>query len=93
MIGKVDFIESSKDVGQSGTISPYADISVFSDVNVNKYPNIKFDLYKFIEKEFPTRDVVFEANNIEEYNEILDNIVMSVYMDIDYHIPNGKAAS
>ena len=86
MIGKVDCIESSKDVGQSGTISPYADVSVFSDVNVNKYPNIKFDLYKFIEKEFPQRAVVFHANDIVEYNQILDKLVMSVYMDMDYHI-------
>lgn len=86
MIGKVDFIESSKDVGQSGTISPYADVSVFSDVNVNKYPNIKFDLYKFIEKEFPQRSVVFHAKDIVEYNQILDKLVMSVYMDMDYHI-------
>ena len=86
MIGKVDCIESSKDVGQSGTISPYADVSVFSDVNVNKYPNIKFDLYKFIEKEFPQRAVVFHANDIVEYNQILDKLVMSVYIDMDYHI-------
>ena len=86
MIGKVDFIESSKDVGQSGTISPYADVSGFSDMNVNKYPNIKFELYKFIEEEFPTRAIFFNANNIEEYNQILDKIVMSVYIDMDYHI-------
>lgn len=88
MIGKVDVIESSKDVGQSGTISPYADLSVFSDRNVNKYPNIKFELYKFIEKEFPQRAVRFNANNIIEFNEILDKIVMSTYVDInfDYHI-------
>jgi hypothetical protein len=92
MIGKIDFIESSKDVGQSGTISPYADVSVFSDVNVNKYPNIKFDLYKFIEKEFPTRAVVFGANNIIEYNQILDKMVMSVYMDVDYHIKPKEAS-
>lgn len=92
MIGKIDFIESSKDVGQSGTISPYADVSVFSDVNVNKYPNIKFDLYKFIEKEFPTRAVVFGANDIIEYNQILDKMVMSVYMDVDYHIKPKEAS-
>jgi hypothetical protein len=86
MISKVDVIESSKDVGQSGTISPYADVSVFSDVNVNKYPNVKFDLYKFIEQEFPQRSVVFHAKDIIEYNQILDKLVMSVYLDMDYHI-------
>lgn len=86
MISKVDVIESSKDVGQSGTISPYADVSVFSDVNVNKYPNVKFDLYKFIEQEFPQRSVVFHAKDIVEYNQILDKLVMSVYLDMDYHI-------
>ena len=88
MIGKVDFIESSKDVGQSGTISPYADVSVFSDVNVNKYPNIKFDLYKFIEQEFPQKAVRFHAKDIIEYNQILDHIVMSTYTGInfDYHL-------
>ena len=88
MIGKVDFIESSKDVGQSGTISPYADVSVFSDVNVNKYPNIKFDLYKFIEQEFPQKAVKFHAKDIVEYNQILDYIIMKTYTGInfDYHL-------
>ena len=40
MIGLVDLLDYSKDVGQSGMISPWADISTISDVDTNKYPNI-----------------------------------------------------
>lgn len=89
MIGKQDLVESTKDVGQSGIISPWGDISALTSINVNKYPNIKYDLYKFIEEEFPQRALRFNANNIEEYNAILDKIACSVYIDVDYHIPEG----
>ena len=90
MIGKQDLIESTKDVGQSGVISPWGDITDLTRVNVNKYPNIKYELYKFIEENFPTRSVIFNARSIEEYNEILDKIACSVYMDVDYHIQSRK---
>ena len=89
MIGKQDLVESTKDVGQSGVISPWGDISALTNVNVNKYPNIKFELYKFIEENFPSRALRFNANTIEEYNAILDKIACSVYIDLDYHIPEG----
>ena len=89
MIGKQDLIESTKDVGQSGVISPWGDISALTNVNVNKYPNIKFELYKFIENEFPMRSLRFNARTIEEYNAILDKIACSVYINMDYHIPEG----
>ena len=89
MIGKQDLVESTKDVGQSGVISPWGDISALTNVNVNKYPNIKFELYKFIEENFPMRSLRFNANTIEEYNAILDKIACSVYIDLDYHVPEG----
>ena len=89
MIGKQDLVESTKDVGQSGIISPWGDISALTNVNINKYPNIKYDLYKFIEDNFPQRAVRFNANNVEEYNAILDKIACSVYIDIDCRVPEG----
>ena len=43
MIGLVDLFESSKEVGQSGIISPWADLTEFSDKDdKNKFPNIKY---------------------------------------------------
>ena len=48
MIGVIDNLDSSKDVGQSGMISPWADISTLSEADVNKYTNMKYDLFDFI---------------------------------------------
>lgn len=84
MIGIVDLLYSPKDVGQTGMISPYADLSIMNDVDINKYPNIKFDLFKFIQQEFPS-GITFDCNSIEEYNEILDRLVMRTY---DYFMPH-----
>lgn len=84
MIGNVDLLDYSKDVGQSGMISPWADIATINNVDINKYPNIKYDLFDFIRHEFPS-DLTFNANNIVEYNRILDKLVMSAYINIDYH--------
>lgn len=89
MIGKQDLVESTKDVGQSGIISPWGDISALTNFNVNKYPNIKFELYKFIDENFPERALRFNARSIEEYNAILDKIACSVYIEMDYHVPEG----
>lgn len=86
MIGKIDLLESHKDVGQSGMISPWADISSFNENNINKYPNIKFELFKFIQDTFPNPALRLNASNIAEYNRILDKLVMSVYVDLDYKI-------
>lgn len=89
VIGLIDLHESSKDVGQSGIISPWADLSILNNVDINKYPNIKFDLYKFIVDHFPEPALRFNATNIVEYNQILDKLVLSSYIDLDYHIPDG----
>ena len=87
MIGIVDLLESSKDVGQSGMISPWADVSSINDTDPNKYPNIKYDLYKFICEEFPNEmSIGFNADCIERYNEILDKLVMNARIELNYHI-------
>ena len=90
MIGLVDLLEHSKDVGQSGMISPWADISNIQDVDINKYPNVKFDLFNFIQDEFPNPALQFNAKDISEYNEILDKLTASAYINLDYHINKLK---
>jgi hypothetical protein len=90
MIGIVDLAESSKDVGQSGMISPWADLTEFSKTDINKYPNIKYELFKYIQKEFPTDAVLFNAKNMEEFNKILDRLVMMSTIDVDYRV--GQAS-
>jgi hypothetical protein len=89
-IGKIDLIESSKDVGQSGMISPWADIGSMNTADVNKYPNIKFDLYEFIQHEFGS-DLTFNASNIVEYNKILDKLIMVSYINVDYYLKQTEA--
>lgn len=86
MIGIVDLLESSKDVGQSGMISPWADLTEFSKTDINKYPNIKYELFQFIQKRFPDDAVIFNAKNIEEFNRVLDKLVACSTFDIDYHV-------
>ena len=86
MIGIVDLAESSKDVGQSGMISPWADLTEFSKTDINKYPNIKYELFKYIQKEFPTDAVLFNAKSMEEFNKILDRLVMMSTIDVDYRV-------
>jgi len=92
MIGVIDLLEHSKDVGQSGMISPWADISDLANVDINKYPNVKFELFDFIQHEFPNPALQFNAKNIVEFNEILDKLTMSAYINIDYHIDKLKEA-
>lgn len=89
MIGNVDMLESSKDVGQSGMISPWGDTTMLSDTDVNKYPNIKYDLFRFIHDEFPEPALTFNCNNIVDYNRILDKLVTSAYISFEYKIPSG----
>ena len=85
-IGKIDLLDSSKDVGQSGMISPWGQWSSIRESNINKYPNVKFDLYKFIVNNFPNPALRFDAKDIVEYNRILDRLVMSAYINLDYKI-------
>lgn len=87
MIGIVDLLESSKDVGQSGMISPWADLIDFHETDINKYPNIKFELFNFISDEFPNPALRLNAKDIVEYNQILDKLVASTYVNLDYKIP------
>lgn len=89
-MGIIDLLESTKDVGQSGMISPWADLTTMSETNINKYPNIKFDLFKFIQKEFLNPALTFDCDNIVDYNRILDKLVMSAYINLDYKIPESK---
>lgn len=90
MIGVVDLLESSKDVGQSGMISPWADLSAMSETNINKYPNIKFELFQFICDEFPDPALRFNADNVVDYNKALDKLLASSYVHIDYNIPTPE---
>lgn len=85
MIGIVDLLDSTKDVGQTGMISPWADVSVLSERDVNKYSNIKYELFNFIRERFPM-SLRFACNNIEEYNAILDRLVMTSRIDLDYRV-------
>lgn len=82
MIGIVDLLDSTKDVGQTGMISPWADVSILSESDVNKYTNIKFKLFDFIRTRFPST-LQFDCNNIEEYNAILDKLVMTGRIDVN----------
>ena len=89
MIGIVDLLESSKDVGQSGMISPWADTSILQDANINKYPNIKYDLFNFICDEFPDSAMTFDCDNIEEYNRVLDKLCATSYtVNFEFGIPD-----
>lgn len=92
MIGLVDLLQSSKDVGQSGMISPWADTSMLFEADVNKYPNVKYDLFDFICQEFPNPALTFDCNNIVDYNRILDKLVAVAYINFDYKIPDGGTA-
>lgn len=90
MIGKIDMLEYSKDVGQSGMISPYTDSSTLFTTDINKYPNIKFELYEFVQKHFPNPHLSFNASNIVEYNMLLDKLAMNAYIDLDYNMKDRK---
>lgn len=89
VIGKIDLLDSSKDVGQTGMISPWADVSTIYDINeadLSKYTNIRYDLFDFIRNEFPEPDLVFHVNSEKEYNQVLDKLLMSVRMRLDYGV-------
>jgi hypothetical protein len=89
VIGKIDLLDSSKDVGQTGMISPWADVSTIYDINeadLNKYKNIRYDLFDFIRKEFPEPDLIFHVNSEKEYNQVLDKLLMSVRMRLEYGV-------
>lgn len=84
-MGVIDMYYSSKDVGQNGMLTPYEDLSHFNDADPNENPNIEYDLYKFIEQEFPAPRLRFNANNVAEFKEKLDNLVFHTYINLDYH--------
>lgn len=85
-IGVVDLYESAKDVGQSFMLSPYADLTILQEYDRNKYPNIKYDLFKFIQEEFEGYGFLFNCKTVEEYNEILDKFCCHAVITIDYFI-------
>lgn len=88
MIGVIDCLDSSKDVGQSGMISPWADVSALSDSDVNKYPNMKYELFDFIRTHFPS-SMSFKCNNIQEYNAILDKLTTFSRIDLNFYVFAG----
>lgn len=93
VIGKIDLLDSSKDVGQSGMISPWAEVAPIYDINeadLQKYTNIRYDLYCFIRDEFPEPDLTFNVKSEKEYNRLLDKLVMSSYMRLDYGHHNSE---
>lgn len=85
-IGNIDLLDSSKDVGQSGMISPWGDINMLHESDVNKYPNIKYDLFQFICQEFPPA-LTFDCDNIVDYNRLLDKLTAAAYVNFEYKIP------
>lgn len=85
MIGMVDLLESSKDVGQSGMISPWGDLTEMAKTDKNKYPNISYELFMFIQKHFPDDACIFHAENLEELNRILDKLVYMSTIDLKYY--------
>lgn len=96
VIGKIDLLDSSKDVGQTGMISPWAEIPTIYDINredLNKYRNIRYDLFDFIRHEFPEPDLVFHVNSEQEYNNVLDRLLMSTYMKLDYKVQRPEKES
>lgn len=82
----MDLLESSKDVGQSCIISPWADLTEFGKSDKNKYPNIKLELFKFIQENFDDNAFVFEAETIEEFNEVLDKLVTMSTFELNYNV-------
>ena len=82
----MDLLESSKDVGQSCVISPWADLTDFAKSNKNRFPNVKYDLFKFIQDNFEDNALIFEANNIEELNESLDKLVTMSMINLNYNV-------
>ena len=88
-IGKIDLYESVKDVGQTSMLSPYADLTDFRSYDRDKYPNIKYDLYKFIKQEFEEiLAVEFHCSSIEEYNDIIDKLCHESIITLDHFIPD-----
>lgn len=92
-MGEADLLYSPKDVGQSGMISPWADTSILMDVNINKYPNVKYELFKFICEEFDNPALTFDCDNIVDFNRILDHMVLSAYFNISFKIPDWDPIS
>jgi hypothetical protein len=84
-IGKLDLLESSKDVGQSGMISPWGDLTEMAKTDKNKYPNVSYELFMFIQKHFPNDACIFHAKSLEELNMVLDRLVYMSTIELTYH--------
>lgn len=90
-IGIVDMLDSPKDVGQTGTISPYANTDIMQKEDRDKYPNIKYLLFSYIQDTFKPKDDiplddnkymykvkrVFSLNceNALQYEDVLDHLL------------------
>ena len=84
-MGRIDLFYSSKDVGQNGMLTPYGDLQDFNAFDPNEIENIEYDLYTFIENEFPDKRLRFNAKSQEEFKNKLDKLVMSSYINLNYH--------
>ena len=90
-LGLIDLIESPKDVGQTGMLSPWMDNdSPMFTSDVNKYPNIEYDLFEFMRREFNNRALMFDCDNVRDFKRILDKLVAAAYVNIDIKIPEAK---
>lgn len=90
-LGIVDLLESSKDVGQTGMLSPWMDNnSPMFTSDVNKYPNIEYDLFDFMRREFNNTALTFDCDNVRDFKRILDHLVAAAYVNIDIKIPEAK---
>lgn len=91
MLGKIDLLESTKDVGQSFLISPWGKLDGLmigqtssKTVDNDKQKNIKYELFDFIRTEFPNPKIVFDASTPEEYDMLLDKLCMLSRINLDY---------
>lgn len=58
--------------------------------DVNKYPNIKYELFQFISQEFPPA-LTFDCDNIVDYNKLLDKLTNAAYVNFEYKIPEQNS--
>ena len=93
MIGKIDLIESTKDVGQSFIVSPWGNLDGMmvgetSSKTVDRkcQHNMKYELFDFIRNEFPNPAIQFNAKTPEEFDAVLDKLVMYSQINMHYNI-------
>lgn len=87
-MGKIDLYDSSKDVGQTGMISPWGNMDDLINSNPYQYDTIKYDAVKCLEEEFPNEFAVTTlATDAVDLNKCLDKLTMHATMNLVYQ-PN-----